>query len=268
MSISLKKVLLGFIIGMAISLTIMLVCKTAFGYDVPSPNGYATDTSGKLNNYQLKQLNTKLTNINQTTKNEIAVLIVDSLKGESIEEVAYQVFKTWGIGKAGLDNGVLLVLAIKDRKSRITTGKGVEGDLTDIQSSDILSHIKPQLKAGDFYGALDLATTEIANTLESRKHSQAEISDAGAKFNQPLPNTSSNKSTSCMTANPGSPSSGDSYYMFGLVVFVFMVIFITRHLLNRAADKKQQSDIEFSLVKEKHANSKPISFKCDLLDPK
>lgn len=159
-------------------------------FSVPTPTGFVTDTTGKLSAEQKSSLETKLHGFETSSSNEIAVLIVPSLEGLSIEDATQEVFDTWKVGKAGLDNGVLFVLAIGDRKDRIQTGKGVEGDLTDLQSRRILDSLKPLLRNGDFAGAVNSAVDQINSTLDTRKGQKVDPG-RGATFNAPLPDTSS-----------------------------------------------------------------------------
>ena len=151
-------------------LFLVLFTTNSFAFDPPKPNGYIMDLAGKLTTEQVQQLNSKLESINKNTKNEFAALIIPSLNGDSIEDVAHTTFNTWKVGKVGLDNGVLVVIAVADRKSRIEVGKGVEGDLTDLQSNDILRKtLAPCLRQGDFYGGLNSTFDSISSTIESRK---------------------------------------------------------------------------------------------------
>lgn len=148
----------------------MLVVQNSWAYNPPTPDGYVMDLAGKLSTSQRTDLNAKLNGINKNTKNEFAVLIIPTLGDELIDDVAQDTFKSWKVGKVGLDNGVLIVIAVAERKSRIQTGKGVEGDLTDLQSNDILRNkLNPHLKQGDFYGGLVDTFDAIISTVESRK---------------------------------------------------------------------------------------------------
>lgn len=137
----------------------------------PAPtDGFILDQAGVLNASELSNLKAKLAKINTETANEIAVLVIKSLEGDSIEDAANATFKAWGVGKKGKDNGVLLMISVSDRKMRIETGKGVEGELTDLQSNDILNNkIRPKLKQKDFAGGIDAGITGIQQVLESRK---------------------------------------------------------------------------------------------------
>lgn len=156
-------------VAVMIGMLVMFIASISFGYDPPKPSGYVVDVASKLSAQQLYNLNSKLSELNKSTKNEFAALIIPSLNGNSIEDVAQDTFKSWGIGKAGLDNGVLVVIAVAERKSRIQTGKGVEGDLTDLQCNDILRNtLAPYLKKGDFYGGLNATFNSISSAVKSR----------------------------------------------------------------------------------------------------
>lgn len=135
----------------------------------PAPTNYVVDTASKLDNDQLAKLNSKLDTLNKSSKNEIAVLVLPNMGGENIEDVAQKTFRSWKIGKAGLDNGVLVVIAVEERKSRIQTGSGIGGELTDLQANDILRlNLKPHLKRGEFYQGLDETIDAISSKLDSR----------------------------------------------------------------------------------------------------
>lgn len=159
-------------IAVLIVLIIGLFASKASAYTPPAKpdNGwYIVDQAGKLSADQLSQLNSKLEGISKSSLNEFGALIVPSLNGESIEDVAQATFRSWGIGKKDLNNGVLVVIAVSDRKSRIHTGKGIEGDLPDLLCNDILKkNLNPHLKTGDFYGGLNDTFNVLLSTVESR----------------------------------------------------------------------------------------------------
>lgn len=161
---------------------ISLFAAKASAYTPPAKpdNGwYIVDQAGKLSEVQLKQLNSNLDSISKSTSNEYGALIVPSLNGESIEEVAQSTFRSWGIGKKDLNNGVLVVIAVSDRKSRIHTGKGIEGDLPDLLCNDILrKNLNPHLKTGDFYGGLNETFNTITATISSRSLKPLPIKNA------------------------------------------------------------------------------------------
>ena len=111
--------------GLAFALASLVAPRTALAFNVPPPDGAVTDTSGTLTREDDAFLETRLARYRSHSANEIGVLVVPSLGGEPIENVAYQAFNTWGVGKKHRDNGVLLVNARGDRRSRIETGAGI-----------------------------------------------------------------------------------------------------------------------------------------------
>lgn len=149
-----------------VALALSLVAPAARAF-VPPPNaGFVTDTAHVLSPRDVAYLDAKLEAEQRATGNDIAVLVVGSLGGESIDDVAYDTFNAWKLGQKGADNGVLLVIAPAERKIRIETGKGTGGALTDLQSNDIIRRtIGPLLREGRYRDAIDAGTTEIADAL-------------------------------------------------------------------------------------------------------
>ncbi len=110
------------------------------------------DPSAKLTAEQRAQLIAKLERARTTTTSTFGALIVPSLQGETVEQVAERTFNLWQLG----DNGILVVVAIQERKSRIETGNAVQRLITDDQASAIIvEHLNPHLRQGDFFGGLD-----------------------------------------------------------------------------------------------------------------
>jgi uncharacterized protein len=138
----------------------------ALAFEPPPLDGHVVDTAHVLSPAEIHALDMKLDGVRQRTGVAIVAYVTGSLEGNTIEDVAYKAFNTWHVGEKGKDNGVLLVIAPNERKDRIETGKGVEGQLTDLQTDDIRRElIEPALKQGRFYDAIDRGTTAIARTL-------------------------------------------------------------------------------------------------------
>ncbi|MGC4021958.1 MAG: TPM domain-containing protein [Cyclobacteriaceae bacterium] len=96
-------------------------------------------------------LEKKLKTYEDSTSNQIAILIVQSLDGDVLEEYSLRVAEKWQLGRKGKDNGVLLLIAVDDHKMRIEVGQGLEGVLTDAQSSRIIrNEIAPEFRRGDY----------------------------------------------------------------------------------------------------------------------
>ena len=99
--------------------------------EIPRLVGYVNDFAGSLDSQTSEKLGTLLSELDAKAKAQLFVTVVDTLNGESIETYANKMFNTWGIGDKKTNRGVLLLVAIKDRKSRIETGYGLEGILPD-----------------------------------------------------------------------------------------------------------------------------------------
>jgi len=103
--------------------------------------------------------------------NQIGVLMISSLQGESIEDYSIKVAREWGIGSKEKNNGVLLLIAKDDHRLRIEVGYGLEGALTDVQSGRIIrGQITPQFKAGNYYAGIKQGIESIIKAI----HGEAE----------------------------------------------------------------------------------------------
>ena len=129
----------------------------------PNPPVLVTDLAGVLSPEQKQALENKLVAIDDASSNQIAVVILPTLEGNPIEEYANKLFRTWGIGNKKNNNGVLLLIAIQDKKIRIEPGYGLEGALPDITCNSIIDNdIKPAFRQQAYYEGIDKATDDIA----------------------------------------------------------------------------------------------------------
>ena len=128
------------------------LCGSVFAYQSPgSPNGYVNDFAGVLSAATEDEVNALLYDFSKNESNEVAVVTVTDLGGEEIEYYASKLFEEWGIGTAEHDNGVLLLVAVEDKKVRLEVGYGLEGTLTDLEAWAIIDGVLlPAFKAGDF----------------------------------------------------------------------------------------------------------------------
>ncbi|MFA6586274.1 MAG: TPM domain-containing protein [Candidatus Paceibacterota bacterium] len=139
----------------------------AIAFDIPSkPGTYVNDYADILSKEEKISLENKISNFETKTSNEIAVVIISSLDGDTIENVAQNIFTKWGIGKKDKNNGVLILVAMAERKTRIHTGYGVEGSLTDIATSYIQSEIMtPAFRENNYFSGIDGALDKIIEAL-------------------------------------------------------------------------------------------------------
>lgn len=113
---------------------------SAFALDVPSPpkNGYILDQTRTLTKEDVQKMNRMGFELQQKTKAQIAVLIISTLDGEDVTEYANKVFRSWGIGEKDKNNGILFLIALKDKQMRIEVGYGLEGAINDAKAGQIL----------------------------------------------------------------------------------------------------------------------------------
>ncbi|MEO0151406.1 MAG: TPM domain-containing protein [candidate division WOR-3 bacterium] len=127
----------------------------------PEPTGFLNDYAHILNQRQKEDLENHLREIENKTSVEIAIAIFDSI-GYPIEEYANLLFEKWGIGKKGKDNGILILVSIKERLIRIEVGYGLEEVITDGIAGEIIrNNIVPYFREGDYYLGLKSAINEI-----------------------------------------------------------------------------------------------------------
>jgi uncharacterized protein len=132
----------------------------------PALQGYVVDGTGTLTQSQIADLNHRLDTFRKEKGYVVVAFVVPSLDGRPIEDVAYDTFNTWQVGDKDKDNGALLVIAPNERRIRIETGKGVGGELTDLESVEILrNQVTPPLRDGDLYRAIDQGTQAMATAL-------------------------------------------------------------------------------------------------------
>jgi uncharacterized protein len=128
---------------------------------IPNPRtrdgSWVTDMPAALRPETIGQLNSAISEAERTSGVEMAVVVIKSLDGLSVEEAAVKLFELWGIGKKRQDNGLLLLWSTGDRRVRVEVGYGLEGALPDGKVGAILdTYVIPQFKAGNFdQGLLD-----------------------------------------------------------------------------------------------------------------
>jgi len=129
----------------------------------PSPPKLVNDFTGTLTTTEISALERKLVQIDDSSSNQIAIVIIKSLEGNDISDYAFKVGRSWGVGSKKTNNGVVVLVAIAEHKMKIEVGRGLEGAIPDITAVQIVDKImKPAFKAGAFYKGLDEATDAIA----------------------------------------------------------------------------------------------------------
>jgi uncharacterized protein len=154
----------------ALLLLVLLAVPGAAALRVPpAPDHRVNDYAGALTPAERDRLEQTLIAREATSRNQVVVAIFRSLEGESLEDYSIRLAQAWRIGQKGLDNGVIFLVFLDDRKMRIEVGYGLEGNLTDAISSSILRDVvAPRFRAGQIaegIGAgLDAIDRAIAGT--------------------------------------------------------------------------------------------------------
>jgi uncharacterized protein len=173
------------------------------------PTNYVNDFAHVLSAETAAQLNSTAQQIDQKANAQIALVTINSLDGNDIESYAVELFKQWGIGRKGTDRGVLILYVIRDRRARIEVGYGLEPILPDGKVGGFQREAIPQMRAGDYNGALSLVFGRVAQTIAA---------DAGVQLTGPQPRA---------PAAYRQPQQGFSLTGFLAVIAIFLIILMT-----------------------------------------
>lgn len=155
---------------------IIIISVSSFAQNIPArpnPPRLVNDFSGVLSSEQKDILERKLVALDDSTSNQIAIVLIKTLGDYPIEDYANKLYRSWGIGNKGTNNGVLIVAAIDDHKVRIEVGYGLEGAIPDITANSIIENdIVPAFKTQNFYQGLNLATDDLSKAASGEYHVQ------------------------------------------------------------------------------------------------
>ena len=141
----------------------------------PSPPRLVNDYTGTLSATEADALERKLTAFDDSTGSQVAVVIVPTTDGVAPVDYATELLREWGVGRAGIDDGVVLLVALNDREVFIATGLGAEGALTDATAGTIVrTIIVPNFRQGNFFAGLDGATSAIMAALSGEFEAPAQ----------------------------------------------------------------------------------------------
>jgi uncharacterized protein len=182
---------------LAIALAFFAFAAPAFAQTFPQLSGRVVDQADLLTPAQEAELTAKSAALEKQTGRQFVIATVSSLEGRTIEDYGYRLGRAWGIGQKEEDDGVILLVAPKERKVRIETGYGARVFLTDAVSSVIIREaILPHFREGDFAGGIAEGATQIITQMqlppaEAAKRAQeigaAEKARADKQGPSPLP---------------------------------------------------------------------------------
>jgi len=174
------------------------------GAPLPEYKGPINDLAGTLNSSDIRQLESKVLAYRNQSGHEIGVLIVPTLGDQALDNYAHDVFKAWGIGQKGKDDGVLFLIAIEEKKARVEVGYGLEGELTDLECGRLVNKNSPMaqhFREGDFAGGVGAVVDGIVEAI-------------GGEYDPPPPKDQS----------PGIPM----FAPFGFVIFFALLSMLRR----------------------------------------
>lgn len=132
----------------------------------PALTGRIVDEARLLKPEDRAAIEAELAALEGKSTDQLAVLTVNSLQGFEIEDFGYKLGRAWGIGQKDKNNGVILIVAPKERKVRIEVGRGLEPIMTDTMSSIIINNaILPAFRRGDFSGGIRAAVRDMKDVL-------------------------------------------------------------------------------------------------------
>ena len=181
------------------------ICATAqiekYMPEKPSPPKLVNDATGTLTQQQIDALERKLVAYDDSTSNQVVVVIIPTTGEYGVEEVALNILREWGVGNKDKNNGVVLLIAKNDRKIRIETGYGLEGAIPDVTAKSIIDNdLTPNFKAENYYRGIDEATNSI-------------IQAAAGEYKAP--------------ANYGSKKGAEKFPILWIVGVILVIIFLT-----------------------------------------
>jgi uncharacterized protein len=177
------------------------------------PRDYVVDLADVMSPDAGARLNALLLELEQKTTAQVLVLTVQSLDGQSIEEFSLNTKEKWKLGQKGKDNGVLIVVAVKDRRYRIEVGYGLESVLPDSVVGSIgREYFVPYFRKGDYSGGISEGALAIAQTIADYEG----VSIAGGRGPSRQPDFVSLKPLSFMQK-----------VLFGIFILAALILFIT-----------------------------------------
>jgi len=145
------------------------------------PRGYVNDFANVIGPAASAELERYAAAVEKATGAQFAFVTLPRLEGEPIEDVANLLYRRWGVGQKGKNEGVLILLAIAERRSRVEVGYGLEPILTDGSAGSLLRDMRPALRTGAYDTAFSIAAHKIGDRIAAAKN---------IKLNEPAPSAS------------------------------------------------------------------------------
>jgi uncharacterized protein len=152
----------------------LLLCLAALAFGVDwkalKPEGYVSDFGHVIDAQSKAALEQYCARVEQVTGAQMALVTIPSLEGEPIEDVSNSIYRAWGVGQKGKNEGIMLLLVINDRRSRLEVGYGLEPILPDGFAGSILREMRPALRTRQYGDAMMAAAQIIGSTVAKSKN--------------------------------------------------------------------------------------------------
>src|SRR3954453_6006619 len=128
------------------------------------PQGYVSDFAGVIDPTSRAAIESYAARVEAATGAQLAFVTISSLEGQPIEDVANDIFRSWGVGKKKEDTGAMGLLAVNDRRSRLEVGGGLGEFVPDSMAGLLLEDMRPALRQGDYGAAMVAAAERLGST--------------------------------------------------------------------------------------------------------
>ncbi len=133
------------------------------------PQGYVSDFAGVIPQERRAELERYCKRVEEATGAQLALVTLPGLEGEPVEDVANLLYRKWGVGYKGKDEGALLLIAVGERRTRLEVGYGLEPVVPDGYAGSLLREMRPALRAGDIGGAMAVAAQTLGEKIAAAK---------------------------------------------------------------------------------------------------
>lgn len=153
-------------------LLFLLLSINAFALDVPILTRPVMDLTNSISEDKKIEVENLVRDLYEKGYAQVSYLIIPTLNGESLEGYSMKVAENWKLGEKQKDNGLLVLISMKEKKIRVEVGYGLEGAITDIDSNRIIDSMKPFMRNNNLIGALKIVLERVTHLLEYDKQKE------------------------------------------------------------------------------------------------
>lgn len=160
-----SKIVLRLVLSLAFASTLLAV-----DWSKLTAEGYVSDFAHVIDPSSRASIDRYLASLEQASGAQIAIVTIDTLEGEMVDDVANKLYRQFGVGKKGKNEGALFLLVVRDHKSRLEVGYGLEPIIPDGVAGDVLRSMRPALRAGQYGPALIEAARVLGTRIAAGKN--------------------------------------------------------------------------------------------------